>query len=313
LLSKCDKITWVKPYPVISLLCAAGASTLTLVIAPVPSVSAEPCPDVEVVFARGTDEPPGLGEVGESFVDTLRAQVGAKSLGMYAVNYPASMDFPRAVDGITDAGTHVQQMAAACPKTQMILGGYSQGAAVMGFVTDSQVPDGARLAQQLQPMSPEVADHVAAVTLFGTPSNQFMNFINQPAVTVGPLYAAKTIQLCAPNDPICGGSGDFAAHKRYEQAGMIDQAAVFTASRLVEPPPANGPSPSPGPSRSPAPLASPSPGPTHSPAPTVSPSPGPTRSPAPVAAPGPAASPSPTASPSAVASHMPGPPPGPPA
>jgi len=34
----------------------------------------------------------------------------------------------------------------------MVLGGYSQGAAVMGFVTSSQVPDGAHLVQALQPM-----------------------------------------------------------------------------------------------------------------------------------------------------------------
>ena len=37
--------------------------------------SAEPCPDVEAVFARGTGEPPGVGGVGQSFVDSLRAQL----------------------------------------------------------------------------------------------------------------------------------------------------------------------------------------------------------------------------------------------
>ncbi|WP_254848171.1 cutinase family protein, partial [Mycobacterium avium] len=35
-----------------------------------------------------------------------------------------------AADGISDAGAHVQQMAANCPRTKMVLGGYSQGAAV---------------------------------------------------------------------------------------------------------------------------------------------------------------------------------------
>jgi cutinase len=285
----------VKAYTLANVLSAAVGSAWTLLMAPVPSASAEPCPDVEVVFARGTDEPPGVGDVGDNFVETLRAQVGAKSLGVYPVDYPATMDFPRAVDGISDAGAHVEQMAAACPKTMMVLGGYSQGAAIMGFVTDSQVPDGARFGQQLQPMPPEVANHVAAVALFGTPSSQFMNFINQPPVTVGPLYAPKTIQLCAPNDPICSGSGDFAAHKKYEQAGMIDQAVVFTAGRLAETPPANGPSttpsPSPSPSHAPGPGSVASPTPSHSPASpqvtTASPTPAP------------------------VASHMPGPPPGP--
>ena len=33
------------------------------------------CPDVEVVFARGTFEPPGVGATGQAFVDALRARL----------------------------------------------------------------------------------------------------------------------------------------------------------------------------------------------------------------------------------------------
>ncbi len=216
----------------LKLICAAPAPIWLLVIAPVPSASAEPCPDVEVVFARGTSEPPGVGGIGQNFVDTLRSRVGGKSLGVYPVNYPATTDFPTAIDGINDAGHHVESMAASCPKTKMVLGGYSQGAAVMGFVTANKVPDGANLAQPPQPMPPDVANHVAAVALFGKPSGQFMSIINEPPVTVGPLYAPKTIDLCVPNDPVCSGSGFPAAHRQYVDAGMVDQAADFAASRL---------------------------------------------------------------------------------
>lgn len=197
-----------------------------------PVASAERCPDAEVVFARGTNEPFGVGRVGQSFIDTLRSRVGARSLGVYPVNYPATTDFPTAVDGITDAGTHVENMAAACPRTRMVLGGYSQGAAVMGFVTENSVPDGAHLVQALQPMPAEVAGHVAAVALFGKPSNQFMSIINQPPVTIGPLYAAKTIDLCIPGDAVCSDSVNPVAHRQYVEAGMVDQAADFAASRL---------------------------------------------------------------------------------
>jgi len=228
-----------------------------------------------VVFARGTTEAPGVGDIGQNFVDTLRSHVGAKSLGVYPVNYPASTDFPTAIDGINDAGTHVESMAATCPKTKMVLGGYSQGAAVMGFVTANRVPDGAHLIEIPQPMPPEIADHVAAVALFGKPSDQFMNTIDEPPVTIGARYTAKTIDLCVPKDPICSGSGDFAAHGQYVEAGMVDQAVDFAASRLVEATPATRtsvtPSPSPAPSHSsgrapgPAPAASPSPAPSHSP------------------------------------------------
>ncbi|HTY31411.1 cutinase family protein [Mycobacterium sp.] len=213
-------------------MCAAAAPIWVSAIAPVPSASAEPCPDVEVVFARGTSEPPGVGGIGQHFVDTLRSRVGDRSLGVYPVNYPATTDFPTAIDGITDAGHHVESMAASCPRTKMVLGGYSQGAAVMGFVTANKVPDGANLAQPPQPMPPDVASHVAAVALFGKPSSQFMSIINEPPVTVGPLYAPKTIDLCVPNDPVCSGSGFPAAHRQYVDAGMVDQAADFAASRL---------------------------------------------------------------------------------
>jgi hypothetical protein len=230
--SGCVKIRYVQLPPLTSLICAAVAPVWALLTAPIPSASAEPCPDVEVVFARGTTEPPGVGRVGQDFVDTLRSRVGAKSVGVYPVNYPATTDFPTAIDGINDAGHHVESMAANCPKTKMVLGGYSQGAAVMGFVTANRVPDGANLAQPPKPMAPDVANHVAAVALFGKPSIQFMSIINEPPVTVGPLYAPKTIELCVPNDPVCSGSGFPAAHRQYVEAGMVDQAADFAAGRL---------------------------------------------------------------------------------
>lgn len=277
----------MKAYALPVLLCAATTSTwAALLTAPIPAVSAEPCPDVEVVFARGTDEAPGLGDVGENFVEALRARLGSKSLAVYPVDYPASLSFPRAVDGISDAGAHIEQTAAACPKTQLVLGGYSQGAAVMGFVTANQVPEGAGIGRDLQPMPAEVANHVAAVALFGKPAGQFMSMINQPPVTIGPLYASKAIEMCVPNDPICAGSGDFSAHRQYQQIGMIDQAADFSANRIAAatpptPPPAPGPAPGPG----------------HSP----------TATPAPVHSTAPSASPTPTPA----ASHHPGPPPGP--
>jgi cutinase len=92
---------------------------------------ADPCPAVQVVFARGTGEPDGIGRVGEAFVDSLRPLVKGKSVAAYAVNYPATRDFLRAADGANDASLFVQNMATTCPDTKIVLGGYSQGAAVM--------------------------------------------------------------------------------------------------------------------------------------------------------------------------------------
>jgi cutinase len=216
-------------------LGVAAAAVCALVAGPSPIASAaEPCSDVEVVFARGTSEAPGVGGVGQAFVDSLRSKVGTKSVGVYPVNYPASLDFPRGVDGINDAAAHIQATAAACPKTKIVLGGFSQGAAVAGFVTADTVPPGAVDSGVTGPMPPAVADHVAAVTLFGTPSDRFMGFVSQPDVVIGPLYKGKTLESCVPGDPICseGGGTDGALHSQYIPDGLVDQAAAYAASRV---------------------------------------------------------------------------------
>jgi cutinase len=215
----------------IARLCTvAVVATWTLLVS--PAASAAPCPDVEAVFARGTFTPQGLGGIGDDFAKALRAKIGGKSLGVYAVVYPASIDFPTAVDGIRDASNHIEQTAANCPNTKLVLAGYSQGAAVIGFVTANAVPGGVNPADVPKPMPADVADHVAAVALFGKPDPQFMQVIDSPPVTVGPLYAGKTIELCAPGDPICSDGDDGAAHTSYTSNGMVDQAATWVASRI---------------------------------------------------------------------------------
>jgi cutinase len=212
-----------------------------LLSVPAPSASADPCPDVEVIFARGSGEPPGVGGVGQAFVDALRADT-SKVVAVYPVNYAASTDFgdPIAfagsvVDGIRDAGDHVQSTATNCPKTRMILGGYSQGAAVAGFVTSASVPSGVPAASVPQPLPPEVADHVAAVALFGKPSDAWVTQYGAPPIVIGPSYAPKTIQMCAQNDTICDGTpggGPSFAHALYPVNGMVGEAATFAAGKL---------------------------------------------------------------------------------
>ena len=82
------------------------------------------------------------------------------------------------------------------------------------------------------PMPPEVANHVAAVTLFGTPSDQFLQKYGAPTIVIGPLYQPKTLELCAPGDGICGNGSDAVAHATYAVNGMTGQAANFAASHL---------------------------------------------------------------------------------
>jgi cutinase len=182
--------------------------------------AAGPCPDVEVVFARGTNEPPGVGGVGQAFIDSLRSQARGRSVGAYAVNYPATDDFVRSsLAGAGDARAHIQSTAANCPNTRMVLGGYSQGAGVIDMATND--------------LPPQVADHVAAVAVFGNPESTFARTLGAGRLpTISPLYQPKMIDLCVPNDPICSEGRNPTAHVLYVQSGMTNQAATFAAGRL---------------------------------------------------------------------------------
>jgi cutinase len=210
-----------------------------LISAPVLTApaSAAPCPDVEVTFARGTNESPGVGGVGQEFIDSLRSQVGSRSLGVYPVNYPAGEDFaPSASAGAVDASAHVQSMVASCPNTKLVLGGYSLGAMVIDLITIARAPIAGLIPQTL---TADQADHVAALATFGNPSDRYLG---APVSEVSPWYGAKAIDLCAPGDPVCTPGGALAlpshdelfspVHLSYKGSGMPSQAATFVVGRL---------------------------------------------------------------------------------
>jgi cutinase-like protein len=199
---------------------AAAAWALPVAFIQLPTSAADPCPDVEVVFARGTTEPPGVGGVGQAFVDSFRSQLSGRSLGVYAVDYPASRDFDTSTPaGATNASAHIQSMTTNCPNTRMVLGGYSQGAGVIDLSTTA--------------LPSQVADHVAAVALFGAPKSAFADTLSAgPLPTMSALYATRTIDLCVPNDPICSDGWDMGAHVAYIETGMVAQAATFAAARI---------------------------------------------------------------------------------
>ncbi|MFI5509352.1 cutinase family protein [Mycobacterium sp. NPDC051804] len=202
----------------VSLIVIASAAVLVPATA-----SAQGCPDIEVVFARGTNEDAGLGAVGGTFVDQLRGKVGGRSVGAYAVNYPATFDFLKAAAGANDASAHIQNMVNTCPNTRLVLGGYSQGAAVIDVISAVPVPG----VGFDNPLPPNVPEHVAAIAVFGNPSAK----LGLP-LTVSPVWGGRSIDLCNPGDPICASGGrDVAAHRAYA-GGPTNQAADFVAGHL---------------------------------------------------------------------------------
>jgi cutinase len=186
-----------------------------------------------VVFARGRVEPPGAGQIGNAFIDALRSKTN-KSVGAYAVNYPADIEV---IEGANDMSRHIQYMAANCPDTRLVLGGYSLGAAVADIVLGAPT----KMFGYTNPLPPAMSDQIAAVALFGNGTIPFFGPISE----ISPLYGDRTIDLCTATDPICSGNlnpddpigdaiGKWSSHLQpaYIDSGLVDQAAAFAAARL---------------------------------------------------------------------------------
>nr|WP_308289979.1 cutinase family protein [Mycolicibacterium sp. PAM1] len=224
----------------------AVASVLAIAALPVivPTAGSQSCPDIDVVFARGTAESPGVGGVGQRFVDSLRAQAFPRTVGVHGVNYPASDNFTggtvfklNIVEGVRDEANHVRGVVSVCPNTKLVLGGYSQGAVVTALATSGVVPTGIARGAAPLPLPAGVADNVAAVVLFGTPAGWSATKYGAADIDVGPAYASKALEFCAPGDAVCSGTvptQDHGPHQQYGVNGMADRAATFAMGRLAE-------------------------------------------------------------------------------
>jgi cutinase len=220
----------IRRHLIAGVVVAVVASALLVVPAltthMIPSASAA-CPPVEVVFARGRIEPPGIGILGNAFVSALRSKTN-KNIGVYAVRYPADTEIDI---GANDMSAHIQDMAKNCPDTRLVLGGYSLGAAV----TDVVIAVPFDFFGFTNPLPDGMDQHVAAVALFGNGS-QWAG----PITNFNPIYKDRTIDLCHGADPVCNPAdpntweNNFSQHlaNAYVQAGMPNQAADFVAGKI---------------------------------------------------------------------------------
>jgi cutinase len=112
----------------------------------------------------------------------------------------------------------VQNTVASCPKTKVVIGGYSQGAGVADLTSHQ--------------LSPQAANHVAAVALFGNPQSSYAKGLADNQIpAINPSYSPKTIDICLPNDNICAEGGSIIAHLGYVP-DATNQAATFVAGKL---------------------------------------------------------------------------------
>ncbi|KAK6224703.1 cutinase [Colletotrichum tabaci] len=178
--------------------------------------SAVTCPDVAVIFARGTNEPGNVGFLtGPPFFDALRTYMnGTGTISIQGVNqYPA--DPPGffaggSTTGATSAAAVASRTLSVCPNTRLTVSGYSQG---------SQV---ARLA--IAQLPPNQQARIASVVLFGDPLG---------GAAVPGVDGTRLLVVCHTGDNICqGGNFIFSPHLDYSLDAPTAALFVMQRSRL---------------------------------------------------------------------------------
>ncbi|WP_202925856.1 cutinase family protein [Goekera deserti] len=200
------------------------ATTGAIVATQASASAATPCADIDVVFARGSTEPQGLGTLGTPFVSALRSQLTGYTVASYAVVYAADITQTSAGAGSRDAVNYITQTAAACPNTRFVLGGYSQGGTVIDKTVGIQIALGGAGAA----IPANLSDRVSAVVAFGNPLGLTGGATIASSSTV---YGPRSKDYCNQTDPVCGsqpktGSG---SHLSYGSNGAVTQAATFAA------------------------------------------------------------------------------------
>ena len=237
----------------VSTAVLAGLGTVLTAAATVvtaPAAQAAPCPEVQVIYARGTTEKPApLGTTGQSFVSSLQAQLVGRSVAGHGIRYAASGDYARPLNyvrsvraGVLGTQARIISTIKRCPNTQIVLGGFSQGAAVVGYAISSDL----RLRRDLsilqfampKPLPVSISDHIAAIVFFSPPSDNWLGDIGAPPIRLGAEYAGKSMRYCLPLDNICDGtqfSPPNPLHLAYTLGGVTYAGAAFAAG-LVKPP-----------------------------------------------------------------------------
>ena len=260
-------------------LCLAVATALLGLSLNSDYVAAESCKPVHVVFARGSGSNLGSGEA-QRMAEQLKLRISQSlysfyELGSQKINnyqYPAvevsdwrsgnalgakvtsgyGNDYGKSVDqGVGELRAYLANTLSACPQTQFILGGYSQGAHVIGQAVQGQPED--------------ILSHITYIGLFGDPKlylpegkgifapacrgkdfSHWRRDIGDCNTDKGSLNAhipylptsleKSTGLWCASHDFICGSSPyiwDQSGHQTYKNdKGAIDKAVLEAMQKL---------------------------------------------------------------------------------
>ncbi|KAF2710353.1 carbohydrate esterase family 5 protein [Pleomassaria siparia CBS 279.74] len=170
------------------------------------------CKPMTILFARGTTEQGNVGSLtGPPFFQAVAASMGGASLAIQGVDYPA--DIPGFLAGGDAAGSKsmaatVGQIMTACPSTNLVISGYSQG--------------GQLVHNAAAMLTPAQTAFVKSAVIFGDPND------GKP---VGNVSAADTLIVCHMGDLICAGTAMVRPpHLNY--SGDAVTAAAFVLANM---------------------------------------------------------------------------------
>jgi Tol biopolymer transport system component len=213
--------------------------TGTVTVPPTPKSS---CPSYYILDSRGSGESGGaISPPGFHFFEVFKQLKYPKTVKVIANTYPARGNFSlvgallhtggsyhaSVVQGRDWLSSELATISKICPKTKMILTGYSQGAQVTGDVYQNGS-----------------TSHVLAVVLFGDPYfNSRDSRVDRGSFRVGPkgglgsrpkFNGGHVLSYCHANDPVCqfgsNPTARFANHGTYDKLNEPSQAAQVVAN-----------------------------------------------------------------------------------
>ncbi|KAK0627969.1 cutinase-2 [Immersiella caudata] len=150
------------------------------------------CRDIIMLFARGSTEAGNMGTIcGPPTANGLKEVFGANAVAVEGIDYGALLSTNFARGGADPAGIRemqrlIGQAVSQCPDSKLVVGGYSQGAALTHRAVEN-LPQ----AQK---------DAIVAAFTFGDTQNE------QDNGQIPNFPAEKTMVICNRGDAVCSGT-----------------------------------------------------------------------------------------------------------
>ncbi|KAK1506047.1 cutinase-2 [Colletotrichum tamarilloi] len=182
------------------------------------------CKDTMFFFLRGSTQQPNMGlQPGPQLAAYLRSTLGADKIAIQGIEYAATLQDNLCINNqlcrpreVTSASTQIREYMDQCSDSDVVVGGYSQGAAMLSRVISDR-------------LGSEYKDRIVAAVTFGNT----MQVYNKNTI---PGLAPERVQMfCNKFDPVCRNGLPLGAvmpgHRDYRPSAK--PAAEFLVQKLA--------------------------------------------------------------------------------